>query len=762
MHLLCVDDDADFLALTATQLERKLPAATVHTAERVADARALLESEPIACVVSDYDMPEQDGLAFLYTVRETHPELPFILFTGKGSEEIASDAISAGVTDYLQKRGAEQYDRLAARIRHAVAEYRAEHKLRKRVKELTAIQTVSDLLVDGDTETAGQLRQVVTYLPQSLRLPENAVASLTVDDAEFRSPEYETPVETLTVHDVTSAGNEVALTVGYTTSVSQTDGDVFLPEERELLTTILQLVTAFLDRRHVLSELREADHRLNLILENTTAVMYLKDTEGRYVFVNAEYERLFDVDTEGLVGKTDSEIHPPEVAETVHRNDRRVVEAGEPIEVEEQVVVNGEERTYLSLKVPALATTGEIEGVFGVSTNITERKERERQLEALNEEIPRLLSAESTEEVAERGVTAAREILGLQANSIHLYDDENEALVPVGYTDGVVELVGSPPTFRAGESIAWRVFEDGDAMALDDIRTDPDIYNPESPIRSELYLPLGEYGILIAGSTSPAEFDAQDVTVGEILAAHLTTALSQVDTQQTLREREAELEAQNERLEQFASMVSHDIRNPLNVVEGHLELYRETGDDTHLDTVETSLTRIQELVTDLTALARHGTTDDTHEPVSVDEVARDAWALLDTRSATISTEPCTVNADASQLAALFENLFRNSVEHGSTSSRTQSDDAVGHGGEDVTVRVGPLENGFYVEDTGPGIPADERDAVFEHGYTTGDGGSGIGLTIVSRIAEAHDWDVTLGESAEGGARFEFRASPSAA
>jgi PAS domain S-box len=391
-------------------------------------------------------MPDQNGLEFLRTVRETHPELPFILFTGKGSEEIASEAISAGVTDYLQKRGSEQYDRLATRIGHAVAQYRTEHELRERVKELTAIQTISDLLTDSDGQLAGQLQQVVTYLSQSLQFTEAAVASLSIDETEFTSPEYEPPVHQLSVQDVTTAGNELTLIIGYTIdSVSETDGDVFLPEERELITTVLQLVTAYLDRRHVLSDLQEAERRLNLILDNTTAVMYLKDTEGRYVFVNAEYERLFNVDSEELIGQYDADIHPPDMAETVQANDRRVLETGEPIETEEQITVDGDERTYLSLKVPVLDAAGEVEGVFGVSTEITERKERERQLEALNREIPRLLSAETIEEVAELGVVAAHEILDLQANAIHLYDAENEELAPVAYTDGVLELIGRPP-----------------------------------------------------------------------------------------------------------------------------------------------------------------------------------------------------------------------------------------------------------------------------------------------------------------------------
>jgi signal transduction histidine kinase len=202
-----------------------------------------------------------------------------------------------------------------------------------------------------------------------------------------------------------------------------------------------------------------------------------------------------------------------------------------------------------------------------------------------------------------------------------------------------------------------------------------------------------------------------------------------------------ELERQNERLDQFASMVSHDLQNPLSIATGRLDLYRETGDESHLSDVEDALSRMQELVGDLTALARENVPDAEHEPVELASVAADAWATIDSRSATLETDPCTVVGDAGHLQVLFENLFRN---------------AVGHGGSDVTVRVGPQEEGFFVEDTGTGIPPARREQVFEHGFTTGYGGSGVGLTIVDRIARTHDLRVSLAESDEGGARFEFR------
>ncbi|WP_440767484.1 ATP-binding protein [Natronorubrum sp. DTA7] len=207
------------------------------------------------------------------------------------------------------------------------------------------------------------------------------------------------------------------------------------------------------------------------------------------------------------------------------------------------------------------------------------------------------------------------------------------------------------------------------------------------------------------------------------------------------RQTAAELANQNERLDQFASMVSHDLQNPLAIAVAELEQYRETDDDMYLDGVEDALKRVEDLIVDLTALARTNTPSKNRKPISLSTVAREAWRLIDTQTASLETHDCTINGDKSQLQALFENLFRN---------------AVGHGGLDVTVRVGPLDDGFYVEDTGTGIPPETREEVFEHGFTTGYGGSGVGLTIVSRIAADHGYEVSLTESSEGGARFEFQ------
>jgi signal transduction histidine kinase len=226
----------------------------------------------------------------------------------------------------------------------------------------------------------------------------------------------------------------------------------------------------------------------------------------------------------------------------------------------------------------------------------------------------------------------------------------------------------------------------------------------------------------------------------------------------TPREQAWRLERQNQRLEEFANIVAHDLRSPLSVARGYLEIERERRDSAQLDHVDTALERMGRIIDEVLTAARDGASVETTTATTVETVVRAAWETVETDSGTLTVEPMgTIEADRSRLQRLFENLFRNSVEHGTTGRQTGADDALDDEAAGVAVHIGPLDDaqGFYVEDDGPGIPADDRRRVFSSGVSTSEMGTGFGLDIVRTLAEAHGWEVTLTAGETGGARFEF-------
>ena len=227
-----------------------------------------------------------------------------------------------------------------------------------------------------------------------------------------------------------------------------------------------------------------------------------------------------------------------------------------------------------------------------------------------------------------------------------------------------------------------------------------------------------------------------------------------------LKKYRQELETQNERLKQYGQNVAHDLRNPLNVLSTRLEEIRDVATDAESDTVTERcedaarvVDQMENLIDDLLTMAEQGQRVLDPETVSLEAVAAAAWeqSVLPADElwqqpneieASLDVEEAEISADRDRLRELLSNLFRNTIEHV---------------GDDASVRVGPLgfDSGFYVEDDGPGIPSAERENVFERGVTTSEEGTGFGLAIVKQIANAHEWTVSITESEDGGARFEF-------
>jgi len=444
IHVLHVDDDSTFGELAETYLEKDNEAITVHTETNPYDAIHHLETTPIDCIVSDYQMPEMDGLTLLQAVRDEYPNLPFILFTGKGSEEIASDAIKAGVTDYLQKAGTEQYDLLANRIHNAVSKHRAKHRAK-----------------------IAQDRLVQMY--------------------------------------------------------EQTDG------------------------------------------------FYSLDEDWTVTYWNHTMEQRTGIPADDAIGEVFWDVFPEANRTRLSEHFETAMETRKPVEANLEYEPGG---YWLELRIHPVDT-----GLFIHSRNITDEKDRQQQLQ-----------------------------------------------------------------YR------------------------------------------------------------------------------------------------NELLESFASTVSHDLRNPLSVAEGNLELAQETGDFEHLEAVAQAHNRMRNLIDELLHAARGDELDLTD--VSLAATAEHAWDTVSSENATLVVEDdTTFKSYESQLRRLFENLFWNALDHG----------------EATELRVGTLADGFYVADNGTGIPPTDRDHVFESGFSTDTQSPGYGLSIVAGIADIHNWDIDIVESADGGARFEITA-----
>jgi len=234
--------------------------------------------------------------------------------------------------------------------------------------------------------------------------------------------------------------------------------------------------------------------------------------------------------------------------------------------------------------------------------------------------------------------------------------------------------------------------------------------------------------------TTPIE-DRYDIARGRAIVLRDITAQEQ---------RKRALETQNERLEEFTGVVSHDLRNPLQVIDSRMQLARQTGDLSHLDDAGEATRRMEALLDNLLDLAREGRVLDETREVDLAECARRAWGSIEAPGATLSVETeRVVVADESRLRQVFENLFRNAVEHG---------------GDGVAITVADTDEGFAVDDDGPGVPAAERETVFDLGTTDSADGTGFGLAIVQRVIGAHGWSISVTESADGGARFEISIS----
>ncbi len=318
------------------------------------------------------------------------------------------------------------------------------------------------------------------------------------------------------------------------------------------------------------------------------------------------------------------------------------------------------------------------------------------------------------------------------------YDSESDRLVPRFPSDIVL------PTNAAGGAVA-------EALRTGEVHTE----SISETGRYRAVIPVGAggttYGILVLYATGPGVFGEAERGVLNEIGRIAGQALKQ----------RAESQEPDE-LSVYADLVTHELRNHLQVAQSHLKRVQARGTSDrsgvggirhalamiehaeeraeHIDAVGQALERLDRLAEKVSVLAKDSFDQTEREPVDLESVAEEAWEATTTIEADlIVAESETVHANRVGLLLVLENLFRNAIQHGGT---------------DVRVEVGVLSNGFYVEDSGPGLGSSERERVFEWGYSSRPDNTGVGLTLVRRVVEAHGWEIRLVDEGRG-ARFEI-------
>jgi len=509
----------------------------------------------------------------------------------------------------------------------------------------------------------------------------------------------------------------------------------------------------------------DTDRLFEAMFEDPKMLVGLLDPDGTLRDANRTALELIDADREDVVGTPFPETpwwsDSPETQAEIRGWIERAAE-GEYVEYESEHVGSADNPTIVSGTIrPVSDGDGDVVALIVSAGDITERRNRERELASQKKRLAQLNRINDTLRTVNQELIRAEDRTNIERAVceklvdspvytgawIGRYELENERIRPVSWA-GIADEYMETLDVRTGDSAlgtgpAGRAVETGDVQAVDDIATDDSVAPWRERLRSRgveaiAAIPVvrGEttHGIIGVYANRSNVFSAPERRALSELGRSVGNAIHSIDMQR-------ELERQNERLSEFASIVSHDLRNPLNVAMGRLDMARRERDSDALETVAQAHDRMAALIDDLLTLARQGDAVDETEPVDLAALLSECWRTVETAESTLTVDTDrVVRADESRLRQLLENLLRNAVEHG---------------GPDVSITVGDTDDGFYVADDGPGIPPEDREAVFETGYSTAVDGTGFGLGIVEQIAEAHGWSISVTDSAAGGARFEI-------
>lgn len=535
---------------------------------------------------------------------------------------------------------------------------------------------------------------------------------------------------------------------------------------------IVALLMALRDQRlrtEAQRESKESQTLLESILDNTPAVVFIKDLAGRYLFVNRRFVEITGRPLGEIRGKTAFDVSKKELAQTADQHFQTILKSGNPIEIEETVLYPEGPRTHLAIKFPVRDSAGKICAVAGISSDITERKQNERmrlQFQTLFESAPGLylvLKPDFTivavsDAYLKATMTKREAILG--RNIFEVFPD-NPANPEA---DGVSTLRTS---FK-------RVLRSGavDTMAIQryDVCRPDGVFEERfwSPVNSAILGVNGEVEFIIHRVEDVTEFVRQKPSLGEQDKSNIVERLGQMEAEifrssQKVKAANEQLRSANEELEAFSYSVSHDLRTPLRHIDGFVGLLRkqtldklDENERRYFDIIANSARQMGMLIDDLLVFSRMGRTELQRTIVASDSLLNEAVNSVQNEINgrqivwKIAALP-EVEADPAMLRQVWVNLINNAVKYTRTRNPAEIEVGCNERSHDKFI--------FFVRDNGVGFDmqyAHKLFGVFQRLHRADEfEGTGIGLANVRRIIERHGGRTWAEGKPGGGATFYF-------
>ncbi|MFB6188983.1 MAG: bacterio-opsin activator domain-containing protein [Halapricum sp.] len=568
MRVLYVSGDPDARDRVAAGLADAGEDLTVRTAAEADGARDALDADGIDCLVTDHDPPTTDALALLDDLDVTDRPQPVVVFTDSGSERLASDAFAAGANGYLRDEG--EFEVLASRLADFVwTGHDAETFDRPPAEQARMFSTLLSNLPGMVYRCRNEGQWSMTFVSDGAvdlcGYPPERIESGEIGWSEDVIHPGDRESVSVSVQEAVDAGDPFTITYRIRTNEGQTrwvwEQGQAVEDERADEPMLEGFITD-------ITEQRERERRLEALFDGTFQFMWLLEPDGTVVEVNEAALEFVGLDREDVVGECVWGT-PWWEADAAERLENAVERAAGGEFVRYEVAVQGadEVRTIDFSIQPITDEDGRVTLLVPEGRDVTERRRREEQLEALNDFAGTVTEAADIGEICRAAVETTSDTLGLDLAAVELYDEDEGGLLPCARTDEVRDLVGDDPLFGTDRGEAWQTYVEAEGTIFEGVTTRSDIPTTGTPLDSAIVLPLGRHGVLIAGSTTPESFTDTQIDLARILAAHVETAFDRLDRERSLRDRTEALERKTDRLS-TADRVNRVVRAVLPELRG--------------------------------------------------------------------------------------------------------------------------------------------------------------------------------------------------